>query len=728
MKNIGYNFFNNGLLRIPLFPYDYLRFIDNIDFILTLEEFKEAIYIASPSLFEEVYIKKDRSEKVISSLLKYYIRACTRCTPYGLFAGCTTVQLGNISHIEVLPEIMCKTYSRIDMEYLCDIIRALENNIEVKQKLKYHVNTTLYYTFKNIRYIKYIISNYKRKYSFIEVELSDYLNTIIQCASTAPKTIDELASELVSSDITFEEAYEFVNELIDEQILMSDLEPSVAGEDLIFQIMQKLDNIHCESPLICNIRSLLFQSDCAPVGHHIEYYEKILSLLRSQCSFSGKNWLHVDCQISTKNNIIGEEICEAVKKGIFALGCMLPLEEDETLNSFKDSFYKRYEEQEIPLYTALDPQTGIGFGPWNELQGDTNPLISDLAISLPSMNQSISVKRSPLNQLLIQKYEDCLKGNSDTITITNDDLNSLGGEKIEYSSNLLYVIAKIIDLRRGQKPIIYMEGAYGTSAANLLSRFEYLDDDLKKIINEITKTEEEFYPDQIVAEIVHLPEDRIGNIQMHPQNRKYEIDYMSNPYYLSQGVVSIGIEDIMVSVPLGKKIVLRSKKYNKRIIPRLTTAHNFSNGLPIYYFLSTVQHQNERSMHFSWGNYFDSKFFLPRVTYDNIILSSAKWYFTYNDLPKSKTQPFDNFYDDYTNWRKLKKIPDIVLIVEFDNKLLVDFTNRVTTKLFINNLKKKGECHLEEFLFHGIKDPLVRRGDDYFTNELILCLSKNRLP
>lgn len=273
-----------------------------------------------------------------------------------------------------------------------------------------------------------------------------------------------------------------------------------------------------------------------------------------------------------------------------------------------------------------------------------------------------------------------------------------------------------------------MEGAYGTSAANLLSRFEYLDDDLKKIINEITKTEEEFYPDQIVAEIVHLPEDRIGNIQMHPQNRKYEIDYMSNPYYLSQGVVSIGIEDIMVSVPLGKKIVLRSKKYNKRIIPRLTTAHNFSNGLPIYYFLSTVQHQNERSMHFSWGNYFDSKFFLPRVTYDNIILSSAKWYFTYNDLPESKTQPFDNFYDDYTKWRKLKKIPDIVLIVEFDNKLLVDFTNKVTTKLFINNLKKKGECHLEEFLFHSIKDPLVRRGDDYFTNELILCLSKNRLP
>lgn len=727
MQNVDYEFFKTGLLRIPFFPFNYLQLIDKLDSILSLQAFKEAIYIASPSLFEEVYIKKNRSEKVILSLLKYYIRACTRCTPYGLFAGCTTVKMGYNSQIEIQPETECKTYSRIDMEYLCDIIRTLEEDTAIKQKLRYHVNTTLYYAFKSVRYIKYIVSNYKRQYTFIEIELSEYLDIIIQSASKHPQTIDSLANKIISSDITLEDAKIFVNELIEEQILISELEPSVAGEDLIYQIIHKLNNIHCHNTTIGNAQSLLSQCDDATIGNHIELYEKILPLLRNQCFFSGKNWLHVDCKFATKSNIIGKEIYETVKNGIFALERLSPWEEDEVLKSFKDAFYKRYEEQEIPLFTALDPQTGIGFGPWGELQGDTYPLISDLAIGSKPKTQSFSVKISPLTKMLIQKYENCLKNNLNTIDITDDDLKSFEKIDVECSSNLLYVIARVIDLNGKESPTIYMEGAYGTSAANLLSRFEYLDNDIKELVNEITKREEEFYPDKIVAEIAHLPEDRIGNIQMHPQNRKYEIDYMSNPHYSSSEVVSIGVEDILISVPLGKRVILRSKKYNKIIIPRLTTAHNFRNGLPIYYFLSTVQHQDERSLHFSWGNYFESKFFLPRVTYKNIILSSARWYFKYSDLPDSKNQSFEKFYEDFTRWRKLKNIPNIVQIVEFDNKLMIDFTNILTTKLFIDNLKKKGICILEECLFQDVKDPLVRREDNYFTNELILCLSKTRL-
>lgn len=723
--NTEYIFFENGLLRVPFYPYNSLRHLDCIDSIISLKAFKEAIYIASPSLYDEIYIKNNKGEKVMLSLVKYFIRACTRCTPYGLFAGCSVIQIGKESHIEIAPESDYQIYSRIDMEYLCDIIRMIEQDTVLKDTLKYHTNTTLYYSYKNVRYIEYVNNNHKRKYSFAEVELSEYLDIIIQSAFQTPQTIESLANKLISEDITFEEAKDFINELINEQILVSELEPSVIGEDLIFQLQHKLNILNKFT--LNDIISLLRVCDNQPIGDHITYYEQILHELSKQYPFLGQNWLHVDCMIPTISSSIGKEICDTVIKGISILGKLTPKEENEYIISFKEAFYKKYEEQEVQLTEALDPQTGIGFAQWNEMQGDVNPLVDDLLILSDASDQLPVIKLSPLLKLLIQKYEKCIKDDTASITITDDDLKSLKYDNLEYSSNLLHVMVKVIDLKEDKKPTIFMDSAIGTSAANLLSRFEYLDENIEKLVNEITAKEEEYYSDKILAEIVHLPEDRIGNVQMHPRNRKYEIHYLSNPYNEDFNKISIGINDIMISVPYGKKIVLRSKKLGKEIIPRLTTAHNYINGLPIYYFLSCVQHQNERSTHFSWGSYFEGKFFLPRVTYDNIILSPARWLLAYDDIPNYKDKSFDDFFIDFSIWRKSKKIPNTVLISEFDNKLLIDFTNKLLTKLFINNLKKKRQCIIEEFLFQDMGKPFVKRGNNYFTNELILCLRKKQI-
>lgn len=723
--NTEYTFFENGLLRVPFYPYSFLRYLNCIDSVISLKAFKEAIYIASPSLYDDIYTKNNREEKVILSLAKYFVRSCTRCTPYGLFAGCSVNQINEKSHIQIAPETDYKIYSRIDMEYLCDIIRMIEQDIVLKDTLKYHTNSTLYYSYKNVRYIEYIINNHKRKYSFAEVELSEYLDIIIQSASQTPQTIESLAKKLISEDVSYAEAKDFINELINEQILVSELEPAVTGEDLVFQLQHKLNVLN--KCTLNDIISLLRECDNKPIGEHIIYYEQIIHKLSKQYPFLGQNWLHVDCMIPTISSSIGREICDTVMKGISILEKLTPKEENDYIISFKEAFYKKYEEQEVQLYEALDPQTGIGFAQWNEMQGDVNPLVDDLLILPNSPEQLPVIKMNPLLKLLIQKYEICIKEGETSIAITDADLKSLKYDNIDYSSNLLHAMIKVIDLKEDNKPIIFMDSAIGTSAANLLSRFEYLDNNIEKFVNEITSKEDEFYSDKILAEIVHLPEDRIGNIQMHPRNRKYEIHYMSNPYNEDMGKTSIAIDDIMISVPYGKKIVLRSKKFGKEIIPRLTTAHNYINGLPIYYFLSCVQHQNERSIHFSWGNYFDSKFFLPRVTHDNIILSPARWLLVYDDIPNYKNKSFDEFYIDFSTWRKSKKIPNTVLVAEFDNKLLIDFTNKLLTKLFINNLKKKRQCIIEEFLFQDMEKPFVKRGHDYFTNELILCLRKKQI-
>jgi hypothetical protein len=538
-------------------------------------------------------------------------------------------------------------------------------------------------------------------------------------------TIEKLANVIISKDITLFEAKEFINELIENQILISELEPSVTGNDLIIQLKNKLNRLGCENEYIDMIILLLCQFDNKKIGTKYNIYKEITNLLSILSSNPKKNCLHVDCMIPSQHASISNQICETVLKGLSVLSHLAKGNENSYITTFKESFFKRYENQEIPLVIALDPQVGVGFGNWQEMHGDVNPLINDLAIQ-SSINQNLLLQLDSFSQFFVSKYEDCIKNSMNSITITKDDMKFFNSNIIlDTFPNQLYTMIKVVDIHKNtSNPTIFIHGFNGPSSINLLTRFGYLDTSINEYIKEVADDETRFYDGKIMAEISHLPEDRIGNIQMHPHYREYEISYLSNPYDLSTNVKSIPISDIMVSVPNGQKIILRSKNYNKEIIPRLSTAHNFSNGLPIYHFLCTIQHQNSRHLYFDWGQYFNTKPFLPRVIYENIILSPAKWRIIYSDLPKKNDTLFDDYYKNLIEWKNSKGIPDLVEIVEYDNTLLIDFSKKIMVKLFINHITKKGSCTIEEYLFVNTKHSFVKRGNSHFTHELILCLHK----
>lgn len=70
----------------------------------------------------------------------------------------------------------------------------------------------------------------------------------------------------------------------------------------------------------------------------------------------------------------------------------------------------------------------------------------------------------------------------------------------------------------------------GTSAANLISRFSHLDPSVCQLVKAITQKESELYPDAIVAEIIHLPAARTGNILFRSILREYEIPYLGHSH------------------------------------------------------------------------------------------------------------------------------------------------------------------------------------------------------
>jgi hypothetical protein len=202
-----------------------------------------------------------------------------------------------------------------------------------------------------------------------------------------------------------------------------------------------------------------------------------------------------------------------------------------------------------------------------------------------------------------------------------------------------------------------------------------------------------------------------------PVLRTYEIPYLSNSILPKNH--QIELDDLMVSVKYDK-IILRSKKLNKEVIPCLSNAHNYSNNaLPIYHFLCDLQGQNINPIYkFDWGilkyhyNYF------PRVLYQDVILAKAKWLITEEELKLNIS------FNDFEKWRNKKQIPKYVNIVAGDTTLLLDLEKEVCFKLLKKALKGKNKITLEEFIFAAnsvVKDDQSNQ----YVNQFIVSFYNN---
>ena len=719
MKEPTIHFFNQCLLRTPLFPVSKLTDTKELDLIINNAYFKEAIYLASKSLYEDVYIKGIVDEKTRRGLLRYYVRACTRCTPYGSFAGCTCVDMGVHSNIQMDKTDTFATYTRVDMDTLCRIADTVERDQKFRKKLLYHTNTSLYQIADRLRYIEYDKQKGRRHYVFSEIRNNEYIVNLLDYLYKTQRSFSDIVGCLISSEITEDEASDFVNDLIDNQILISNLEVSIAGDDLLHQMLDTLKETEI-APLLSELNQAVKRCDSVPLGEKIKYYETVSELVQKMVSQNTTALFHSDCKIQTIQGSVGDDVQKAFVKGVKLLNRISTWNRNSTLDSFKDAFYKKYEEQEVPLAIALDPQVGIPIGKWNNQYGDENPLIDDIFIGAQKNENSFTM--SPFDKLLIKKYEEFISNNLPVIQLTEKDLAGL--PEVELPSSLKQINSVVQVLQTGtdsDEAVIFMDGAVIGNAAVLLSRFEYVDPSARQLVDTITKQQQND-SDKIYAEVLHLPEDRIGNIQMHPVNREYGIAYFSNPFDRTQQQKILSINDIMVSVPYGERIKLRSKELDKEIIPVLSTAHNYSHGLPIYLFLCSIIQQESRYLQFRWNSYFSEKEFLPQVRFENIILSPAKWTATLSELQDIKLKDMrQEDFEKVLEWKQNKKIPDQILIAEGDNKLYIDFGNPDLIRVFLSLLKRNGVLLLEEFLFSQHPNNLVQRESDWFTNELIMC-------
>jgi thiopeptide-type bacteriocin biosynthesis protein len=710
---------------------------DRLRAVVTRPEVREALFVASPSLEEavEVWQKEPdsaRGRRLEAALMAYVSRAAARATPFGLFAGCTTGTVGSRTRLRLQGRQQYQRHSRLDMDYLWALAGAVERDPRLRAGLVYEPNSSLYEAAGRLHLAEAQVTADRRSYHLVAVEKTPYLTATLDRARGGA-VLGELAEALVGGEITQAEAAQYVGELVDSQLLVSRVRPGVTGDEPVHDVVAALA-AHVETaPLAGRLdaaRVALETIDAEGLGVPPDRYRAIAADLGElPATPELSSLVQVDLVKPGQEATLGSQVVGEISRGVRLLHQLAPTRPPDGLSRFREEFLRRYETREIPLVEALDEETGIGFEASDAPQAGASPLLAGIPFGSGSDSADEIESWGRRDELLLGKLATALADGAGEISIDAAEVERWGADQQPPLPDAFYVSAAVAApsedaLARGGFRVLLHHVA-GPSGAPLLGRFCHADQELLSFVRAHLQEEEARRPEQVFAEIVHLPEGRVGNILCRPVLRGYEIPYLGRSGAPADH--QIPVTDLLVSVR-GGRIVLRARGLGREVVPRLTTAHNYSRrSLGLYRFLCRLQGQDAaHALAWRWGP-LDEAPFLPRVVSGRLVLSRARWNLAEPEVRMLGRAGTAAGFANVQAWRAERRLPRHVALADDDNELLVDLDNVLSLDALAHQLRERRRAVLVE-MFPGPDELCVSGPEGHFVHEVLVPFVRTDRP
>jgi thiopeptide-type bacteriocin biosynthesis protein len=682
-------------------------------------EGREALLVASADLAEafELWVadpNSARGQGVERALARYFARMAGRPTPFGLFAGVSVGVVGEKTRLEIEGREAYRRSSRLDLGYLFSLISSLVTDPQVQAALTYRPNDSLYRAGGRLRYVESRLEKAAVRHELVAVATTAELDATLARAEPGA-TIDELARPLADDGVSLSAAESYVRKLVGNELLVPELAIPVTGPEPLDAIVEDLGRQEPTSSVgtkLDEVRRELAALDERPIGADDGRYRAVTSLLATlPAELDRSRLFQVDLFKPAPNATLGKRVIDELLRGIEALRRLTPAPAETDLDRFREAFGARYERREVPMLEVLDPDLGIGFPPARPDDSSGAPLLAGL--SFPG-EEARPVKWGKREGLLLRKLAEAVERREHEIVVEPDELEGIG-ENNEPLPDSFAVLAAVA--ARSQESLtqghfrLLIEGVDGPSGLALLGRFCHGDPELRRRVEEHARAEEALRPDSIFAELVHLPQGRIGNVVCRPVLREYEITYLGRSGAPAER--RIPVQDLLLSLQ-GNELVLRSERLGRRVIPRLTSAHDFAYlGIPVYRFLASLQREGSNgALSWTWEP-LEKAPFLPRVRLGRLVLSSATW-----NLAKEELRGLASFREVQA-WRSGRRIPRLVALKDGHEVLPVDLDNVVSVESWLNLLKGREEAALVE-LFPGPDELCAEGPEGRFVHQLIV--------
>ena len=577
--------FPSYILRTPIYPFNHFagKFgndtltRENIKELFANPVFAESIFMASPPLYYEVekwitgkLTHKKAEDRLVFSIVKYLLRMTTRPTPFGLFAGCNVGSFSNKSEVTLSPVEHFGRHTRLDMNFLCALSKDVSHHPGIRKKLNYFPNNSLYPVGNKYRYVEYFYENTKRIHRIVSIDKTEYIDKVLEkCRHGA--TYSDLTESIEDAEISYEDASAFIDELIHNQVVTSEIEPSTTGVeqmDHILGILEKTGETHEITGQLKTVAGLITDLDHNGSGNAIRKYEEIVNVIKEiGTSFDLKFLFQTDLMIGTDNNTISTTVQEELKRVIPLLQKLNHKQTQGNLEKFIKAFHERYEEREVPLAEALDTELGIGYALRDATAGDINPLVDDLRIPDRKEMQEYDIQWDALQSFWVKKLVESIDKRLTEVIITDEEIDKIipeDREAIKPAATFSMMIQVVESDGVNDRCRILLKSIGGSTGASLLGRFCHGDPEILALVNDVTRREDVMAGDAIIAEIVHLPESRTGNVLLRPAFRRYEIPYLARGSVDS--AFQLTLDDLFLTVRKDQ-IVIRSKSLNKVILP-----------------------------------------------------------------------------------------------------------------------------------------------------------------
>ena len=708
---------------------DHERLVGRLRQLVERPEIREALFVASPSFDDALsaWLSEPSASRahVPEILIRYLARMAARSTPFGLFAGCSLGRLGPRTQLALAPHAEYRRHTRFDMHYLAALAEALDSDEELRGVLRFRPSSGLYKAAGKLRYAESYADPKTRAlgYKLVAIECTPYIDATLARASTGASVV-ELAVAVCADDpeITREEADAFVMSLVECQLLVSDAAPTITGAPPIDGMIDALCAAgrpgERSARVLAAARDAVRALDEAPFGHPPARYEAIAEALDAlPAKPEIARLFQVDLHKPAPDATLGSAAVVAIEEAIELLARVAPAASNETLRGFREAFEARYGERRmVPLLEALDEEAGLGFTSSLAGASEPSPLLEGLVF--PSTPESPSVPFGARQERLLRGIVESARAGRREWTLDTADVEALASKEVArlpdafaFMGTLAAGSAEALD--RGELRLL-VERVTGPSGALLLGRFGHGDPTLKLAIEAHLRAEEALQPDAVFAEIVHLPEGRLGNILARPCFREYEIPYLGRSGAPREN--QLALADLQLMLDEGE-LVLFSQRLGREVIPRLTSAHNFATSpLGIYRFLCALQ--SRRDLGWSWGPLAGAPV-LPRVVRGRTILSLARWNLAKDDLAPLATGTSLGRFRAIQQLRERRALPRWVSLADGDNVLPVDLDNVVCVASLAALIGRRDAAALVEMF--PSPDELVAEGPEgRFVHEIIV--------
>lgn len=529
------------------------------------DELKNYIHESSPAFFDIIkdlqHAELELAEsKTRFTLWKYFNRAKFRATPYGSFAAFSLLPLsqqkGTTPSISIQYETIrhhFRDWNEKDKINLNPALLSLHSGY-------LRANNAAYITADELRYISVTDGLFELSAITAAQAIIDILKFCsIKRSLTAVQSFLLLDQGLKKGLIN-----NFIEQLIDFQLLVTDLQPNIIGTDYFTRInypdqQKKTDYIISERKI----------SSAQLPAERFTVLAEVTSFL---------------CRHTHPNP-------------------------NQSLKNFREKFKTEFENKELPLLVALDPELGLGY---NSLEMDIqeDQLIQELKANKRQEKSLHNLKYTPLHQFMLNQMI-MHKSN-----IQLYDFKETGNEQPLPVANTISAMIQYAD------EYIIIDSIGGSTANSLLGRFSLAADEVAEYCAGLAEIEAEANPDVLFFDIAYQHDKKADNVNRRKSIYPYELPVLS----WTENQQVIDLNDIVVSV-INDELVLHSLKYGKRIVPKSASAYNYSRSdLAVYRFLSDLQHQNlNYSLGIDLKNIFPGLVHYPRVQYKNTVLFTEKW-------------------------------------------------------------------------------------------------------